>query len=1750
MSLVETRDTVVKHVSPFETIVHSKLCTIVHWASLLPERCSVDDRTMPQLYGNFADVAAAALALLDISDSDSEVYGSETDSEYWSSSTRSRANTVELLEGDIFLNRESYIFGYQMATGFEPPQRGLLAVSRYVSSLMSYMHEHPMPYADLIALLPIGEMLERGDVEIEGRPWLGRESHHHLQDLLLRAIRSIVPTPVERYGGPRERHFFSSESGGYCVLGGDGGVACSSYEYQADDYDSDGWFGSSSQSLPTFTGKMGSSSMLATGVKEYLRGKVDDMTVDKYIKHMESLLMNGFILKNCTTYAMSVAVIAQYVHQHFDTSMCGFIMETIQGIFKQEIEVQSSAWEEVRGVIEKWGTIVNSSLVSKIKKVVALLVAAGVCSIAKLPFGQDTFSRFYEKSGVANLHAPDVCLQICECFVHIVDKCMYFFVPGQMMNAFYDNSKASKFEKLYADVMSKKDLVEAGNLSQVELDLPAYCGQVADLVKMTEEYLKSCESKSAKANIGAKLVKAKQLYNAVVTDLRKQTIRQQPLGLVLVGPTSIGKTNLVTAIISNLLAYNGVPIVPGNIISLNASDKYQSEMHNAVDAIILDDLANTLPEHATGNHAQLILDIINNNPTCALRADVESKGNVFYNPKIVVGTTNVANLGAHHYSAEPISILRRFKYHIDVTVKPEYRDKRYGTETHMLDPSKMTSDKLVHDAWTFCVSEVRPPKGQAATDTPARAEYAVCKMDGKPMHAVSLEQLLLFLQPLSKEHFDAQKTLVASRVELLTAPPCPHGMICDICSVCSSPLLAPDADLSVQAGGTTDEHVSWWEWLDTKCSYFCFERLSWFNRRVRVKKYVKLIHKEGFVNTMQAIKRGIIVTTFLIGTSTIAFALLWFPFAVYYWLMCISFAYGYWQAQILAFKDAAYEYVVNEPFAAVRARIYKKTTWLYGGAALVLLLGLVKTVKVMWGFYKQSSLEEQGAQVSAPARDAVERVNVWRTPYLSSREERIVDMTAANLHRVVSEKIAFADYAYKAGGGTTCGIMPLKSNFWLAPWHVMQNDVATVELLSGERQYNGSTVTLTLGKDAWYRIPDSDMAVLYLPGAGPQRDLVRYLPESKYPDEGYPARMIHRGPDGHVSTQDFHAVAGRTTVGDVTYDSLKYDCPNATFKGLCIAPVMHKFEPYFLGFHSAGVTGTSRGVAHQVTQLQVNSAIKVLLDRTHVFEAHSTNGVCIESPAYGFTLTGSIHAKSPLCFLPDGAAFKSFGAHTGMRRHYKSVVKPSLISKAVEDIMGVPSTHGPPKFGTWEPWQKQLAELVKPHELPYDMLGKAYEDYSEHVLEGLSKVPGWQERVHPYDNVTVVSGADQVYGVDAINIKTSAGYPFNVSKRKYIVELEDGVESVTCAKDVTPEMWEIAEEYEKALARGERVHTVFRASLKDEPVKTGSDKVRVFAGSSLPLLLLVRRYFLSICKLIMENGILFETAVGVDAHGPAWTELSTYMNSKGTERSIAGDYSKYDLHMAAQVTLLAMKFMIMIAALAGYTEEQLTIMRGLATEICYPMYEFNGEFIQINGSSPSGHPLTVFLNGIVNCFYIRLCWYVIYMGCPPTTFAKSVALMCYGDDNRMSVAEGCGEFNHTSISEVLGRYGIKYTMPDKEAVSVPYVHGDKCTFLKRASVWSEEYGQYLAPIEEATLYKMLHCRRDVAMSPEMHAATALGAVARECFYHGYAFFESYRVKLNAVIVRCDLRECFPMGELPPFTHYEAEYLARCAKHHL
>jgi hypothetical protein len=203
--------------------------------------------------------------------------------------------------------------------------------------------------------------------------------------------------------------------------------------------------------------------------------------------------------------------------------------------------------------------------------------------------------------------------------------------------------------------------------------------------------------------------------------------------------------------------------------------------------------------------------------------------------------------------------------------------------------------------------------------------------------------------------------------------------------------------------------------------------------------------------------------------------------------------------------------------------------------------------------------------------------------------------------------------------------------------------------------------------------------------------------------------------------------------------------------------------------------------------------------------------------------------------------------------------------------------------------------------------------------------------------------------------------------------------------------------------------------------------------------------------------------------------------------------------------------------------------------------------------------LTVIINGIVNCLYVRYCYFELnptskvytyehidvrtngieetmirrkYPEDPLCDFDQNIRLTTYGDDHGIGVAIGVDWFNHTAMRDILALHGITYTMAEKTRESVPYIHISECDFLKRKFRYDEDIGHIMAPLELNSIIQALMIGNSESLSDEERVVFLCNQQLSEFFQHGKEVFDFWRQLMKEIEIKFDLGPYFEINPMP------------------
>jgi len=1317
--------------------------------------------------------------------------------------------------------------------------------------------------------------------------------------------------------------------------------------------------------------------------------------------------------------------------------------------------------------------------------------------------------------------------------------------------------------------------------------LPEFIGNLNAAIEEGESIYKLAKgTKSHEAKfLYSKLSQLKHIKANSLSKKAAMKNRKAPLGFLLHGTTGIGKSNFSYIMYVAYAKLFGLPYDDEYRYIRNSIDQYWVNFNSQQWAIILDDIAAFHPDimKSSGDPTLLeLLQVINNVPFIPIQADID-KGKTPLLAELVIATTNTMHLNLKTYFSCPEAVARRLPYIITIVPK-----KQYQTADGRLDSSRLPEvrEDTFPDYWDITIHTVVTNPNQGKNDSRGTVIYKLIEQFS------NMNAFIKWYGNVCTTYRTQQKNLTRSEniikdVEFCSKCRVPRGTcdcLFDLIEIeLNDPLPTNDeyvAQVDIQydiepffceealkvredvvrietlkrVKAVKDLHylpVTWyWVFLAKILAFLWIAAGNWsliLFYIMPVEFFISIMCTTAPVDTVQsAIMRrlGDNVAS-KIGHPT------------HYRRVAGVLLSGGVAAYILS--KLANLYVNNRKSAKV-AKAAREHEDLYKHKEISRLeaecevLRLQKEIERL----KQPMLvtESKTTEKSPVALDE-EPTNIYRNERFVATDFDVSRLTQSwkgmdrglMLSKLGKNVVNICTtYQRHKGEGPPlvyayCNAVCLSGNLYVTNNHSMPPDSETFVAI--ERKLVSSNlpnqpnlnVPFKLRESKTIRIPERDLMFFELLALPPKKNIIDLFPAKGFTSK-IRGTLIVRTSKGDIEYNEMikgfgvhnmpHEISAETMMSDqnqaVVPDVYGALYQKATAYGECGAPLvgMTPMGPVILGIHFLGSTQDTTGFATVVYKEDIEG-IQSQMDAFIVEE----DAPVLSTQSKTVELTG-LHPKSPFRFVAQGHAAVFASINNYHRRKFKTRVKPTPLCKLMMED-GWQLEHGPPNHKGWETVHIILKPMLEcSNDLDLDVLDKCKEAFLHDIRKKLPK--RWKEMIHPVSNFVAVNGAAGVAYVDAINRSTSAGFPYNKSK-KHFFQLMDPQEGLDHPIQFDEEIMEQVDAIEARYASGRRCMPVFKGNLKDEPLshkKRKAGKIRLFAGSPVAWTIVVRKYFVMLCRLMTLHRDVFEHAVGINAACHEWGDMIKKMTNdldpKLLNRFIAGDFEAFDKSMIAAVILMAFEILITLAKESGsFDDYDIKIMRGIAIDTAYGLVDFFGDLCMFMGVNPSGHPLTVFINSLANSLYMRYAYYMANPNSDVSTFQEHVALRTFGDDNFMTVDDSIDWFDHTVIQDELGAAGIKYTMAEKDTESVPFIPLSEVTFLKRRFEYSEEVGGWLAPLDPKSISKMLMVHvQSKTDCVEHQTISAVASAVREYFMYGSEEFGNKCKYLKDLVQRADL----------------------------
>lgn len=1295
--------------------------------------------------------------------------------------------------------------------------------------------------------------------------------------------------------------------------------------------------------------------------------------------------------------------------------------------------------------------------------------------------------------------------------------------------------------------------------------------------------------------------------NDCYAELRANVSRDQPYGVMLCGDPGLGKSAIQDITLRVLHAADNATgrfNIPYNVnlkYTYPPNDKFYSGFSTSHTSLIIDDVAQKNADIMVALGGDDIVDIIrcvNTQPFCPEQAELHKKGKVPMRVRYVIGTTNTEDLHAQYIFSYVSAIYRRFIF-VRCEVKPQYRQE-FGNGLHGDDANPQNMD-----LWNFTIIRHFPV---GKTTVQKYLNPRKTQLTGKfvwdanqSIHTVcDMSDYSNFLRNHVEVHWKNQDKATRVADVLDEATLCECGIPVNLCG-----------GKCWKAQGLVDVVVSYttgsWMMGDYVFALLLFSFLpTWFMSAFSILLYSLMprsMTPSGIFPSLFTACQSMILPIFIIPCLTHNMLCeRWWPskpsatvkprWSVRTAMYLIpkmpkrsamhditKFVRPVWKIFGVKRDEAPNGLCSDYYLAWLERTLYKDpkeaynffrqhviTDWKFQSCVIFILV--IKMARRL--LRVKETFEGHALQEAMPVPDKYELAtrSQWTKDNgigeFPSVGRTVTEYTFKNEAMLNTVLLVFDCTTMRV----RCNGFIIKGNLLVTPAHSLC-DLVPVSVTMRRLHKNGKyvDVLMLLDKTVMWTNVAKDLLFIKHNMILPGRNMYKFLASSKTPPTiNSSATLQYVDPaDGVHKEVVMSRVAENTTVHhfyhrDKQYtlsDTLLATCETPTKEGLCGAPVLvtQGIERCISSIHCAGGSNSKKIVAlstklfrEDVDAAMLNLGGFVLPDDADNDIAFSMNGEamrilevhpkCVTNKLFGeyHTIGGSAlpraRPRTNVCATPFA----------------KDVLKYYSRNTRFNEITHVSPIHCDEKIATlvaMEPAVKNSS--FYPAEVRFAVNCLTWE-----ILQSLS--PERLARMKPVPWSVAINGRDGIPYLDRINLNTSGGYGHSGPKKRFFALLPPTLEhavNYTMTPDLTAEVEYIMEQYNK----GEEANPVFKCSFKDEPItkeKEKANKVRVFSGSPVAFSIVARRYYLCfIRECVGRHRLDFEMAIGANAHGYDWGLIYDRVTRHGHDRCFAGDFKAFDKQMSPELIIAAFSVILNIYEAAGWSEEDLRVARGIATDTAFPTTDLFGTLIQLYGANPSGHILTTPINSIVNSLYFRLAvgrilnesGYELYTEMDPgltpggvnmTRFKDILSLVTYGDDNCGSISPKYPCITHTSIQEALGLAGIVYTMDKKDAESVDYVDASTITFLKRHFVVQKD-GRVLAPLLEESLFKSLTVwTKSKSICTKEQMACVLSSVNREYFFYGPVIFEKRRNFLIELVNQYGLEEYLPGGGLEEY----------------
>jgi hypothetical protein len=759
-----------------------------------------------------------------------------------------------------------------------------------------------------------------------------------------------------------------------------------------------------------------------------------------------------------------------------------------------------------------------------------------------------------------------------------------------------------------------------------------------------------------------------------------------------------------------------------------------------------------------------------------------------------------------------------------------------------------------------------------------------------------------------------------------------------------------------------------------------------------------------------------------------------------------------------------------------------------------------------------------------------------------ARPDHTADTTTRrNAMDYISKKLLIVQVQNRDGFFQQVSGIPMGSEVLLPAHAIPSKGLFDVTICADPSKRTSEYKSLQIPQDSYRQLRSRDgrlvdCVLLNIANMPTQADLSRYFTGGQQPLEG-PGQEIYKMIDGSCEVIDLRL----STPGWL--ETISYPTERGTFskypvlkctsqfkvseEGMCGSPIVSEDSNCILGMHVAG-SKTTTWYALRITKDMIDNAHDLLVAESSCFVSHPTPAeFVVKNNLMGFDFDDEIkdlaveQIGAEVSPIEQIGYIKKNGELYADRaeKHYFKNENPKL-----EEAFG-PRTTQPPKFPNGsEQINSTLKKLHNPKfGVPIDLINRAALDYLETSLDGanfdgiIRSLKETRDDFFTVRSIDEATHGDNTGIVRGINNNSSAGWIYGGKKTTHFNMEVDG--DPMEIRELLPYINKDLVNQEILWRNGDGTFDPFKRCSKTNellPLMKALEKTRSFYGNDMVYFINMTRGIIPLKHVLRTNMQLSECFVGLTAQSKQWSALKDYLTKEDEFTNfVCGDFSGYDTQLPKALLDKAAWILLEMAKRGGMSKSDLQFLRGSLSSVVSPTLLWQGHVLRMANGQPSGQPLTVEINSIVNSLLMRMVFFVImdrhYPRKSHSSFRSLVRLATYGDDNVLGIDNSIPLYNHTMIQSVFAEWGIQYTMADKNADSVPYQKVSEISFLKRKFVEHPDLG-IVAPIEYDSIVKCFYYwvrTKNTPLSFPQQFREAVKSQVREAFLHGPEFYDEF-----------------------------------------